>query len=172
MAVGCPICLAAARHIHDRDYGDKRDLECPRCGHHAISGSAAGIAEFNSDRLDPADRARISRQILLRSSQEAPLQLTADGVEEFRQVALPLPDDQVRNLLSEVTRRAGDDQFATVDWDDASTEAAASIIGAVDRQAALNMIDAAVADGILQPMIDAGSAAAHRAWAPSHFNRT
>lgn len=40
----CPICKLAAKHVKEASVGDRHDIECARCGHYTISGTAVAIS--------------------------------------------------------------------------------------------------------------------------------
>ena len=60
----CPICGNQAEKRGDRDYGDKKRYDCPRCGPFEISGTALSMLDGRLSAESNA-RARLSHAVRL-----------------------------------------------------------------------------------------------------------
>ena len=113
MAESCPVCQAAAERGRDRDYGDKKQFRCPRCGPFEISGTALAMLASRIDH-DPLVRARLSHAIRSRASEDNWLFVSSANIDELCQEPLPGVAQQLQNLALWLSARLGDDRLGRV----------------------------------------------------------
>ena len=141
----CPVCLNLAEPGRDRDYGDKKQIRCPRCGPFYISGSA--IAVIQNRKPDKVTRARVSHGIRSTTTDNNLYLLTAAELERCSGQALPSVGKQLENLVSWLAEKLRDDSFGGIQI---NPEYLAATVGAVDGEGVKGLIEYGVAQGVLR----------------------
>ncbi len=142
----CPVCGGKIAHSIDRDYGDKKLIDCMRCGFYEISKTALTMLgrRLEEDKLAGA---RLSHSIRLATSRDNPLLVVSTNLEEFIKIPLPGIEEQTSSLLKMIASRLGDDQLGFINLD---VENVASIIGAVDGKSVARLVALTVQEGLLE----------------------
>jgi hypothetical protein len=78
----CPVCQSPAERGRDRDYGDKKQVICPRCGPFDISGTALAMLGTRLGE-DSLPRARLSHAIRSRTSENDWLSVTSANLDDL-----------------------------------------------------------------------------------------
>jgi hypothetical protein len=143
----CPICNNPAERGRDRDYGDKKQVRCPRCGPFEISETALSMLK---SRIGDDSRAiaRLSHAVRSRTSDETWFFVSSNNLDELTQTSLPSVPQQVQNLALWLKARLGDDRLGHVPCP--PLEYLAGIIGAVDGKRIERLIDHSVKEGIVE----------------------
>lgn len=123
----CPVCSYDAEIGRDKDYGDKKQVDCPRCGPFQISRSA--IAILNNREPDRVQRARISHGIRSRTSSADWFLLNTEHLSPMMNEPLPPIEKKLENLIGWLKLQLGDDHFGKVTL---NPESLAPVVGAVD----------------------------------------
>lgn len=142
----CPVCLAAAQR-EERDYGDKKQIICPRCGPFEVSRTALAMLSRRIDQ-DPLARARLSHAIRSRTSEDNWFFVSSGNIDELAQQELPGIQQQLQYLALWLAAKLGDDQFGRIPCP--LTETLAGMIGTVDGERVTRLIDYAVREGIVE----------------------
>lgn len=143
----CPICLNSAEHGRERDYGDKKQVRCPRCGPFEISGTALAMLESRVHQ-DPMVRARLSHAIRSSTSEENWLFVSSANLDELGQKPLPGVPQQLHYLALWLAAQLGDDRLGRIPCP--STESLAGMVGAADGERVERLIDYALKQGIVE----------------------
>ena len=149
----CPICLAPAEHARDRDYGERRQVRCQRCGTYEISRTALAMLESRVDR-DPLARARLSHAIRQSTSETKALFVGSTNLDELAQSSLPGVQRQLENLARWVASQLLEDRFGRVEV--RSRDMLAGVIGAVDGERVERLIAYAAKEGVIDCENEAG----------------
>lgn len=148
MADLCPVCLSPAECGRGRDYGDKKQVRCPRCGPFEISGTALAMLGSRVDQ-DALTRARLSHAIHSNTSEGTWLFVGSTNLDELAQQALPGVEQQVEYLVRWLAARLGDNRFGRVPLP--SPESLAGVVGAADGERVTRLIAYAVKQKIVEP---------------------
>lgn len=147
MADRCPVCLNAADRGHDRDYGDKKQVRCPRCGPFEISRTALAMLGSRVDQ-DPLVRARLSHAIRSNTSEGNWLFISSTNLDELAQQPLPGIPQQLQHLTLWLAAQLGDDRLGRIPCP--LPESLAGMIGAADGERVERLIDYAVKQAIVE----------------------
>ena len=144
----CPVCKNDAKDAGERDYGDKKRIDCPRCGPFEVSGTALAMMD---GRLgdDELARARLSHALRQEPKREGEwFMITSTNIDAL--VASPLPDidHQIRNLLLWLSSRLGDDHLGSIHVE--NQEYLAGMIGAVDAQRVKRLLKHAQSEQLIE----------------------
>lgn len=146
MADKCPVCLNAAERGRDKDYGDKRQVRCPRCGPYEISNTALAML---SSRVaeDPLARARLSHAIRSSTSEENWLFISSTNIDELVHRPLPGIPQQLELLARWLAGQLGDNRFGRVAVPPA--DHLAGILGTADGEGSILLTTYAEKQGII-----------------------
>lgn len=143
----CPVCKNPIQGGRDRDYGDKKQVLCPRCGPFEISGTALAMLASRIHQ-DPLVSARLSHAIRSRTSEDKWFFVSSANLDELAQNPLPGIPQQVQNLALWLKASLGDDRLGRVHCP--PLEHLAGLIGAADGERIQRLIDHAVKEGIVE----------------------
>jgi len=127
----CPICLNSAERGRDRDYGDKKQVRCPRCGPFVIAGTALALlgSRVHQDQLV---RARLSHAIRSSTSEENWLFVSSANLDELVQLPLPSVEQQLQHLARWLGAQLADDRLGYISCH--SPESLAGFVGTIDGE--------------------------------------
>jgi nucleoside 2-deoxyribosyltransferase len=98
----CPVCQYPTTDIRERDYGERLNVDCPRCGPFQITGTAAAMAEKREQ--SPLLSAWIREKS---ESRQRPPTISSDNIDS---VAASFPEysvaDKLLLLLAALGRRS------------------------------------------------------------------
>lgn len=142
----CPICGSAAQASGTRDYGERQQVECHRCGSFVITGTARAMFE---QRLynNPLGVARVSHAVRSRVSENKLFEINSTEVERLMNCPLPSSKGQLENLLKWIRREAGDElSFVKLPSDDVLS----AIVGTSGPDNVKSLIERAQKEGHLE----------------------
>jgi hypothetical protein len=143
----CPVCLSEAERGRDRDYGDKKQIRCPRCGPFQISGSALAMlrSRLEQDRLASA---RLSHAIRSKTTDTDWLFITSANLDDL--VKEPLPDipHQVDRLVQWLAASLGDEHLGRVSI--AEPTWLAGVVGVVGGDQVVRLLTYAAKEGVIE----------------------
>lgn len=137
MADNCPVCLNSAEHGRDQDYGERKQVNCFRCGPFGISRSALAILSGRV-RADPRSRARLSHSIRSSTSEENLLFISTNNLDDLLKRPLPGISTQVKILITWIAAQLRDDRFGRVPTP--SLEMLAGLLGTNDGDGAERLV--------------------------------
>ena len=143
----CPVCGWAAEFGRDADYGERRQIRCPRCGPYVITRTALAMlnSRVHGDIHVPA---RLSHAIRSAISDNEWTEITSMNLDTLISTPLPPVPVQLQNLLLWMKRKAGDNYLGSIDIRDG--EALAAIVGAADQESARKLLAYAVQEGLME----------------------
>ena len=137
----CPVCLNTAERGRDRDYGDKKQVRCPRCGPFQISGTALAMLSHRLEK-DPLARARLSHAIRTRTSENEWIFISSSNIDNLIQASLPNISRQIEYLLQYISSKLKDDRFGLIP--SPNLEHLAGLLGAADADRVARLISFAI----------------------------
>ncbi len=143
----CPVCLGENTQLRDRDYGDKRRVNCLRCGPFEISGTALSMLDGRL-RKDHLARARLSHAIRINTSDKNRLFITSANLDELAKQPLPGIPQQLEYLARWLAGQLGEDRLGRVPG--VFPELVAGVIGAADGNRVERLIEHAAGQGIVE----------------------
>lgn len=143
----CPICLNTAERGRDRDYGDKKQVRCPRCGQFEISRTALAMLGSRVEQA-PLVRARLSHAIRSSTTEDNWFFVSSANLDELAQQSLPGVPQQLQHLALWLSAQLGDDRLGRVPCP--LPESLAGMIGAADGERVERLIDYSVKQGIVE----------------------
>lgn len=147
MSNTCPVCLNSASSGRDRDYGDKKQVNCPRCGPYEITRTALVMLSRRLDQ-DLLARARLSHAIRSRTSEDNWLFISSSNLDELVQQKLPGIPQQLEHLVSWLAAQLGEDTFGRIPYP--NIELLAGKIGVVDGSRVERLIEYASSEGLIE----------------------
>jgi len=146
MTTLCPICSNSAEFGRDRDYGDKKQIDCPRCGPFEISGTALAMWKSRIED-DELNRARLSHSIRTKTSRDHWLFVGSTNLDELINHPLPSVEEQLHRLVRWTAAQLRDDRLGNVSQP--KLENLASIIGTVDQDRVKRLISYGMEQGVI-----------------------
>ena len=150
----CPVCGNEAEKGRDRDYGERRQYRCVRCGPFMITGTAAAMLHSRLD-VDAAASARLSHAIRMQTSEDDWLLITSANLDDLVSAPLPAIQQQTRNLLSWLAAQLGDDQLGHVELPE--DDSLAAIVGTVDDARVTRLLEYLAGQGSIRRSDDGRS---------------
>lgn len=141
------MCLLTAEQCLDRDYGDKKQVRCSRCGQFEISGTALAMLGSRLEE-DPLARARLSHAIRLRTSDDNWQFVSSANLDDMVRQPLPGIPQQLQHLIIWIAAQLGDDKLGRIPAP--SPVDLAGLIGAADGDRVQRLIDYAVETGVVE----------------------
>ncbi|WSH19059.1 hypothetical protein U8Q07_14945 [Rhizobium ruizarguesonis] len=158
----CVVCGSAAQIGHNVDLHQYR---CDRCGPFQISGTAIAVLKgrthLQSGKVSELIVAKVGHYIRTHTTEEAWLEIDSTLIDEMVAQRLPLPGQQLENLLRWMADQAGDDHFKALEFSEAEV---CAIMGAASLDAASELIDSATDAGLIQFVPDDCYQLTSRAW--------
>jgi hypothetical protein len=146
MTERCPICGSEAEKGRSRDYGDRNQYSCPRCGQYEISRTAQAVLKHRiADR--PLLAALLSHRVRKKQRQEKWPLITSYVLDDLTaDDALPSAKEQLANLIWHLSHGAAhaSDVFVT------PTEELISVLGTVDADGAQYIVRHAIDLGFVR----------------------
>lgn len=142
----CPVCTTMSERLGERDYQDKVQYGCPRCGEFEISRTALVMLKNFADH--GIERSRISHA--LRSLPRTPgerFMITSANLESLAEYTLPGIEQQIENLLRWILSEVGEDELGRVTYKDAGH--LAGVIGAKNNKNVARLIQMAEEKGLV-----------------------
>jgi Domain of unknown function (DUF4145) len=146
MADHCPICLNVAEKGRDRDFGEKKQFRCPRCGPFEISRTASAMLG-NRLEQDPLARARLSHAVRSDTSETNWLFISSANIDELLHQPLPGIPQQLDSLVRWLAAQLGDNRFGHVVLP--APEHLAGVVGTADEESTERLIAYAVKRGLV-----------------------
>src|SRR5690606_25551399 len=109
----CPVCLRSAERGRDRDYGERMQVNCPRCGPFEISRTALAMLQSCVEK-DPLSRARLSHAIRSATTSTTWFFVSSINLPELVQRSLPGINEQLTQLLRWLAAKLSDDHFGRI----------------------------------------------------------
>lgn len=141
----CPVCFNAAERGRDADYGERKQVNCPRCGPFIITRTALAMLHSRTSD-DPLARARLSHAIRKRTTEANWFSIDSMNVDVLIKTELPAINDQMANLTTWISQQLGDDHLGLVSFE---SESLAGIVGAANSDRVERLIDFAVKRGLV-----------------------
>lgn len=142
----CPICGTEADKGRSRDYGERVQFACPRCGNYEISRTALAILHHRfADQ--PGLPAVLSHRLRMKQREEEWPLVTSHTLDELTSGAdLPSAKEQTANLLVHLSETAShpSDIFIT------PTDELIAILGTVDDDGVRYIVRHAVDEGFVR----------------------
>jgi len=149
----CPVCLNAIELSTRRDYGERNQIECPRCGPYEISGTALAMLQSRVSQ-DALVRARLSHAIRSETSKRDRLFVGSTNLDELCRRPLPDVEHQLQKLVLSLSALLDDDRLGQRAMPD--LEPLAGMVGAVDSKRVSRLIDYALKRGVIES-VDRGA---------------
>ena len=143
----CPVCLNPAERGRDKDYGDKKQVRCPRCGPYEISRTALAMLRRRVEQ-DALAMARLSHAIRLATSEANWLFISSANLDELAQQPLPGVPQQLGHLTRWLASQLSEDRFGRVPL--VAPDTIAAIVGAVDGTRVKRLIEYAIKQGVVE----------------------
>lgn len=143
----CPVCLSPAERGRDRDYGDKKQVRCPRCGPYQVSGTALAMLRSRVEQ-DDLTRARLSHAIRLATSEANWVFISSANLDDLAKQPLPGISGQLVHLVRWLASQLGEDRFGRVAL--GLLDNLAGMVGAVDGTRVERLIAYAAKQGLLE----------------------
>lgn len=143
----CPVCQSLAERGRDRDYGDKKQYRCPRCGPYEISDAALVMLGRLLEQ-DALAAARLSHAVRLGTSEAKRLYVGSFNLTELAEQSLPGALQQLENLVRWLASQLGDDKFGRIPV--TTPDNVAAIVGAVDGAGVMRLIGYAVKQELVE----------------------
>lgn len=141
----CPVCLNPAERGRDADYGERKQVRCPRCGPFMITRTALAMLHSRTSD-DQLARARLSHAIRMATGESEWLLIDSMNLDVLVKMKLPEIGTQLRNLTTWIAEKLGDDQLGMVPFE---PENLAAIVGATNGDRVERLIDFGLKRGIL-----------------------
>ncbi len=125
----CPICSTQAQQQETRDYGERQQYDCPRCGRYTISRTAIAMLPSRFAESDKAF-ARLSHSVRKATSKEEWFFVSSYNLDELMHQPLPGIENQIENLCRWIAAKLEDDHFGQITLKDAGL--LAGMIGTID----------------------------------------
>lgn len=157
----CVVCGSAAEI---GSTGDVRQFRCDRCGPFAITGSAVAVLK---GRIRPNGTvsdlivAKVSHYIRTHSTEANWLEIDTPLIDEMVAQKLPSPGKQIENLLQWMSKQAGEDHFAALEF---SALDISSIVGAASEDNAADLLEDAAKSGLIEFVPDDCHRLTRAAW--------
>lgn len=142
----CPVCSNPAEYGRDRDYGDKKQIDCPRCGPFQISRTALAMLKSRIED-DGLNRARLSHSIRKKTSLDNWLFVGSTNLDELIKHPLPSIEEQLHRLVRWTAAQLRDDRLGNIS--NPKLENLAGIIGAVDEERVERLISYGKEQGVI-----------------------
>jgi hypothetical protein len=142
----CPICGAPTESTRDRDYGDKHQYRCPRCGPFEISGTATAMLHGRFEQ-DPKAKARLSHAVRIATSEADWLFISSSNLDELLRQRLPGVEKQVERLCRWAAAQLAEDVLGQVALP--KLEYLAGLVGVLNGERVQRLLDYAVAEGLI-----------------------
>ena len=149
----CPVCLNTTDQVREKDYGERMQINCLRCGPFEITRTALGILASNAERNTLA-RARLSHGIRSNTSEQKQISITSANVDDLMSKALPSSKQQLRNLMRWLRGQLMNDRLEGISWP--WPETLAGLVGAANGERVSSLIDDAVNKGIVERDVETG----------------
>jgi hypothetical protein len=152
--VTCPVCLTPdVERGRTRDYGERRQYDCPQCGLFNITATA--LAVWHGRAADhPEQRAKLSHHLRKGSDANNPVTVNAADLDNLLAKPLPSPREQMALLLRMIGSRLGHDHYGSARFTDVDLRAAVATVGLSSIRSVHRLIAEAVQQGLLQKDID------------------
>lgn len=148
MTEQCPICGSNADKGRARDYGDRIQYVCPRCGSYEISRTAQAVLKGRIAADNPILASVISHRLREKQREEEwPLVTTHTLDELSANAALPSAKEQEKNLLLHLSDTASHPSEIVA----VPTDTLISVLGTVDAEGVRYIVDHAVEQGLTRP---------------------
>lgn len=141
----CPICGLVADVGRDANGADRKNVDCLRCGHYELTGTA--WAMVGSRVTDRKRRARLSHAVRRQAVGDNWPMITSENLDQLCEEPLPKPSEQISLFLQWIAAQAEDDRFQSFE---AIDDHVAGIIGAVDGDGASTIMNKAEDAGLVE----------------------
>lgn len=139
----CPVCGLPGMPLgRNKDYGERRELECPQCGRYTITASVLAVLPHRL-KSSPSAAMSLSHQLRRASDAGDNLMVNTSNLDGLLAAPLPSPPEQMRLLIEIIRSQLAGDNFGWVTLRSEQLHAAVAAVG-VGNTSSLDML---ISDG-------------------------